>query len=110
MDTAGVKHMVELGLKIAEGFDGHAKADIIQASNDLDQQLARLGQNATPEAKKKLAQTLAKLETTIHEAVIHRSVQQHRRVHSDTLHSTPSYIARRGVDVEHSTPFKVVVS
>ena len=69
-----MKHMVELGLRIADGFDGHAKADIIQASNGLDQQLARLGQNATPEAKKKLAQTLAKLETTIHEAVIHRSV------------------------------------
>ena len=80
--------MVELGLRIADGFDGHAKADIIQASNGLDQQLARLGQNATPEAKKKLAQTLAKLETTIHEAVIHRSVSlpRHATIHPP-LHS-----------------------
>ena len=94
VDTAGVKHMVELGLRIADGFDGHAKADIIQASNDLDQQLARLGQNATPEAKKKLAQTLAKLETTIHEAVIHRSVCLPRH----TLHSILHYIAMQSVD------------
>ena len=65
--------MVELGLKIAEGFDGHAKADITQASNELDGHLARhLSSKSPQETKKKLAQSLASLETIINEAVINR--------------------------------------
>ena len=103
IDHSAIKHMVELGMKIAEGFDGHVKAEIIDATNELD----RLSTSNSPDARKRLSKTLAKLETTINEAVINRIIHDMADIttplkqFTDAVASNDNDIARKRQLVEH---------
>ena len=70
-----IKHMVELGFKIANSFEGSIKTEILDAVNNLDTANKQHGNNlSNPAAKNALGDKLKKLETLINEAVINRII------------------------------------
>merc|ERR1740129_1422490 len=71
-----IQHIVELGYKVADGFEGQTKTDLLEICNELDRVNHQIGGNLSdPRAKKQLADIVKKLENRINSAVITRIIQ-----------------------------------
>lgn len=64
------------GYKIADGFQGNTKSEILEHCNELDRANRSMGHNlADPSTKDKMRTIITKLETRTNQAVIDRIIQ-----------------------------------
>ena len=71
-----IRAVVEQGFKIADGFDGRVKNEIIEICNELDRVSRQMGRNmGDPKARKAISDLVRKLETRVSMAVIDRIIQ-----------------------------------
>ena len=74
IDHRSLMHLLQLGFKIADTFEGQARAEILESCNDLDGLLRQHGNNQSPEVKRRLAEMLSRLKQRIEDATINRII------------------------------------
>ena len=71
-----IRTVVEQGFKIADGFDGRVKAEIIEICNELDRVSRQMGRSmGDPKTRKAISDLVRKLEMRVSMAVIDRIIQ-----------------------------------
>ena len=106
LNQKSIQAIVELGLKIAEGFDGAARSNVIDICNELDRVNRTHGSNVNdPRTKQQMTELVRRLELTINEAVINRIIQDMADITTPlkqftdaVLSSDPPQVKRERVD------------
>jgi len=76
VNQQSIRAVVEQGFKIADGFEGRVKAEIIEICNELDRVSRQMGHNmGDPKTRKAISDLVRKLETRVSMAVIDRIIQ-----------------------------------
>ena len=76
MSQQSLRQVVEQGFKIADGFEGRVKSELIETCNELDRASRQMGQNAgNPKARRAVSELVRRLELRVSEAVIDRIIQ-----------------------------------
>jgi len=71
-----VNHLVQLGYKVSEGFDGQTRTELLEAGNELDRVNHQLGSNLTSQGSRQtLNAAVQRLEERVNQAVINRIIQ-----------------------------------
>ena len=93
-----IQHIVELGYKISEGFDGQIKNEIINACNELDQVNHQYGNNLSDQrARQTVTNAIQKLEGIVNEAVINRIVQDMADITSPLKQFTDAVLSQEAM-------------
>ena len=93
IDQHTVRHLVELGYKIADGFDGHKKTDIMDICNELETR----GHNLS---KQEMQELLRRLELKVNEAVISRIIQDMADITTPLKQFTDAVMSRESMGVK----------
>ncbi len=67
---------METGFKVADGFEGSTRSELLAACNELDR--AARGDLNDPQGRRKVADLVARLESVTSEAVVARCVHIER--------------------------------
>jgi len=71
-----VNHLVQLGYKVSEGFEGQTRTELLEAGNELDRVNHQLGSNLTSQGSRQtLNAAVQRLEERVNQAVINRIIQ-----------------------------------
>jgi len=71
-----VNHLVQLGYKVSEGFDGQTRTELLEAGNELDRVNHQLGSNLSSQGSRQtLNAAVQRLEERVNQAVINRIIQ-----------------------------------
>jgi len=71
-----VNHLVQLGYKVSEGFDGQTRTELLEAGNELDRVNHQLGPNLSSQGSRQTLKTaVQRLEERVNQAVINRIIQ-----------------------------------
>jgi vinculin len=74
IDHRSLMHLLQLGFKIADNFEGQARSEILESCNDLDGFLRQSGNSQNPEVTRRLSDLLIKLRQRIEDATINRII------------------------------------
>jgi len=114
LNSQAVQHLIDLGYKIAEGFEGEKKSEILDSCNALDRQNhANSSSLMDPRSQDAIKAAVQRLEDRINDAVIARIIQDMADITSPLKQFTeavisPETIARKGELVElRGTALKV---
>merc|ERR1719394_2244898 len=71
-----VGHLLQLGYKVSEGFDGQTRTELLEAGNELDRVNHQLGSNLSSQGSRQtLKAAVQRLEERVNQAVINRIIQ-----------------------------------
>eukprot|EP00092_Neocalanus_flemingeri_P039320 GFUD01042810.1.p1 GENE.GFUD01042810.1~~GFUD01042810.1.p1 ORF type:complete len:853 (+),score=245.06 GFUD01042810.1:140-2698(+) len=93
-----VQHIVELGYKISEGFEGQIKNEIVDSCNELDRVNQQHGNSLNdPRARQTMTNAIQKLEVIINEAVINRIIQDMADITSPLKQFTDAVLSQEAM-------------